>query len=343
MIAAAAAALGGCAHECPAPGKTNAPAASAEAKAPAAGAHGSAVVARIGDQTITMADVDKAAGRELFDLREQALDKLITERVVEAEARRAGKSPDDFLEEKLTARVPPVSEAEAKKFYDENKAQLPEQLRDKKYADLKDMLIRGLTEQKRREALGGVLEELRKAAGAQILLEAPKVDVAATGPSKGPSDARVTIVEFSDFQCPYCARGKRVIDRVLAEYGKDVRVVFRDFPLAFHDKAQKAAEAGHCAEEQGRFWEMHDWMFDHQDALAVGDLKGAAKKLGLDGKKFDACIDGGKYGDAVAANQRDGAKAGVSGTPAFFVNGTSISGAQPFERFKTLIDRALGR
>src|SRR5258706_13164310 len=210
MAAAAAPALSGCAHECPA--------ANASVPAPAAVAGSPAVVARVGDQTITMADVDKAAARELFELREQTLDKLVTERVVEAEARRAGKTADQFLDEKLAARVPAVSEADAKKFYDDNKPRLVEHLGDKKFADIKDMLIRGLTEQKRRDALAGLLEELRRAAGAKILLEAPKVEVAATGPSKGPPDARVTIVEFSDFQCPYCARGKQVIARVAAAH-----------------------------------------------------------------------------------------------------------------------------
>jgi len=130
---------------------------------------------------------------------------------------------------------------------------------------------------------------------------------------------------------------------VVKTYGTRVRLVFRDFPLSFHEHAQKAAEAGHCAEEQGKFWEMHDWMFDNQASLAAGDLKGAAKKLGLDGKKFDQCLDTGKYADAVAENQRAGEEAGVRGTPAFFINGTSLSGAQPFEKFKGEIDRVLGK
>jgi protein-disulfide isomerase len=239
--------------------------------------------------------------------------------------------------------VPEVSEATARDFYAKNKERMGPQFADKKFEDVKAILIRGLTEQARREAAGAAIEELKSKAGAQILLAAPKVTVAASGPAKGPSDARVTIVEFSDFQCPFCARGKKVMDEVVKTYGADVRLVFRDFPLSFHENAEKAAEAGHCAEEQGKFWEMHDWMFDNQQSLAAGELKGAAKKLGLDGKKFDQCLDTGKYADAVAANQRAGEEAGVRGTPAFFINGTSLSGAQPFEKFKGEIDRALGK
>ena len=327
-------ALGGCAHECP---PAPAPAPSAAAPSP------SAAAAALGDQTITLAEIDEVARRELYDARSEALEKLVNERVVQAAARKADRSPEAFLDEKLAARVPQVSEAEAKKFFEENKEHLPDPLAKKKFEEVKDIIIHGLTEQKRREALGPLLAELRASAGVKILLPAPHYDVAATGPSRGPRDARITIVEFSDFQCPYCARGRQVIDRVLKEYGKDVRVVFRDFPLPFHEQAQKAAEASHCADEQGRFWELHDWMFDHQSELAVGDLKAAARKLGLDGHRFDECVDSSKYGPAVEANQREGEKVGVRGTPAFFINGTSLSGAQPFERFKAEIDRVLGR
>ena len=123
--------------------------------------------------------------------------------------------------------------------------------------------------------------------------------------------------------------------------GDKVRIVFRDFPLSFHDKAQKAAEAGQCANEQGKFWEMHDWMFDNQSSLDDASLKAAARKISLDGDKFDQCLTSSKYASAVQKNLKEGSEAGVKGTPAFFVNGVFISGAQPFEKFKTEIDRAL--
>ena len=117
--------------------------------------------------------------------------------------------------------------------------------------------------------------------------------------------------------------------------------MFRNYPLPFHEHAQKAAEAGHCAHEQGKFWEMHDHMFGHQDQLAVPDLKKAARELWMDGGKFDACLDGGKFAKDIKGEFEAGQEAGVNGTPAFFVNGQLISGAQPFDEFKKLIDREL--
>ena len=209
------------------------------------------------------------------------------------------------------------------------------------YAAVKDTLIQGVTNMKRREALGAVVEDLRKQAGVQVLLRAPKIQVAAEGPSRGPANAKVTIVEFSDFQCPFCSKAKKTVDEVMAKYDGKVRLVFRDFPLDFHDKAQKASEAGQCANDQGKFWAMHDWMFDNQQSLDVDALKGAAKTLGLDSAKFDECLTSGKHAELVKKNLKAGQEAGVRGTPAFFINGSFLNGAQPLEKFVAEIDRAL--
>jgi protein-disulfide isomerase len=332
-----------CSHPAPAPVCPTAPQSPPAATAATTAGDASAPVAKIGDRVITMAELDKAAGHELYDLRESTLDKMISERVLELAAKAAGEPVEIFLAKQVEARVPEVTEKTAREFFDKNKDRLPPELASKKFEDVKPILIRGLTEQARRDGAADVISELRAKAGVRVLLEAPKVNVAASGPAKGPASAKVTIVEFSDFQCPFCARGKAVMDQVVKTYGNDVRLVFRDFPLSFHEHAEKAAEAGHCADEQGKFWEMHDWMFDNQKSLESASLKGAAKKLGLDAKKFDACLDTGKYAEAVALNQKAGEEAGVKGTPAFFINGTSLSGAQPFEKFKNEIDRALGR
>jgi protein-disulfide isomerase len=296
------------------------------------------VVAVIGKQVITMGDVDKLAARELYEAREKALENLITDRVISASAGK--ESAEDFLRKAVETRVPTVSEAEARAFFDANKARLG-QLGEKPFEEVRDILIQGVTGEKRREAVGTVLAELREKAGVQVLLRPPRIEVAATGPAKGPQDAKVTIVEFSDFQCPFCSKGRKVIDDVVKMYGNKVRVVFRDFPLDFHDKAQKASEAGLCANDQGKFWEMHDWMFDNQQTLDVDTLKAAARKLGLDGAKFDQCMTSNQHEADVKRNMADGRKAGVSGTPAFFINGVMLSGALPIERFKSEIDRAL--
>ncbi|MBL9005353.1 MAG: thioredoxin domain-containing protein [Myxococcales bacterium] len=299
---------------------------------------GTIVVAMVGKKPITMGEIDQLAAKELYEAREKALDNLITDRVLGQAA--AGQSVEDFLRKLVEARVPLVSEAEAKKFFEDNKERLGP-LGQKPFEEVRDIVIQGVTGEKRREAVGTVIAELKEKAGVQVLLRPPRISVAATGPAKGPATAKVTIVEFSDFQCPFCSKGKKVIDEVVKLYGDKVRVVFRDFPLDFHDKAQKAAEAGLCANDQGKFWEMHDWMFDNQQTLDVDTLKAAARKLGLDGAKFDQCLTSNQHEADVKRNMADGRKAGVSGTPAFFINGVMLSGALPIERFKSEIDRAL--
>ncbi len=163
-------------------------------------------------------------------------------------------------------------------------------------------------------------------------------------PMKGSPDAPVTIVEFSEFQCPFCARYTQetfpLIDETYIQTGK-VKYVFRHFPLSFHENAQKAAEASACAEEQGMFWEYHDVLFANQDALDVASLKRYAEELGLDTAKFNACLDSGAMADKVQKDASDAASLGVSGTPAFFINGIALTGAQPFSAFQSLIEEEL--
>ena len=158
--------------------------------------------------------------------------------------------------------------------------------------------------------------------------------ISALGPAAAPRgpDAPVTIVEFSDFQCPYCQRLAPTMDQVKSNYGDKVRLVFRQFPLPFHDDAQKAAEASLCAEDEGKFWQMHDAMFEDIRALGVAELKKTAGELELNQESFDECLDSGKYAAQVAQDTREGRAAGVSGTPAMFINGRFVSGAVSYDQ-----------
>jgi protein-disulfide isomerase len=160
-------------------------------------------------------------------------------------------------------------------------------------------------------------------------------------PFFGPADAPVTIIEYSDFQCPFCARAVPVLDQIKATYGDSVKFVFKDFPLGFHEFAQKAAEAGQCANDQGKFWELHDTMFANQGRIDVGSIKGYAANIGLNTEQFNACLDSGKYASEVQQDFNEGKVAGVSGTPTFFINGKKIVGAQPFSAFEQIIEQEL--
>ncbi|MDP7080386.1 MAG: DsbA family protein [Candidatus Undinarchaeales archaeon] len=197
------------------------------------------------------------------------------------------------------------------------------------YIKLQDML----------EDKGEWLTIVPGATGAGRYLEPPSVD---DDPSKGPADAPVTIIEFTDFQCPFCKRGTDIVYQIIDTYGDQVRVVIRDFPLAaLHPDAPLAHEAAECADEQGKFWEIHDKIFANQADVSIATLKGYANDLGLDMDRFNACLDGGAMKAEIDADMAAGREYGVSGTPAFFINGLMLAGAQPFENFASIIDAQL--
>jgi len=160
-------------------------------------------------------------------------------------------------------------------------------------------------------------------------------------PFKGPKDALITIIEFSDFQCPFCSRVNPSMKKIIETYGRDVRIAFKHNPLPFHKDAPLAAEATIEAQAQGKFWQMHDKLFENQKALKREDLNGYAKELGLNMGKFKAALDSNKHKSVHEADQKLARSLGASGTPAFFINGRNLRGAQPFEAFKTLIAEAL--
>jgi protein-disulfide isomerase len=172
---------------------------------------------------------------------------------------------------------------------------------------------------------------------------APEAPAATVDPgrTRGPAAAPVTILEWSDFQCPFCKNAQDVLARLLAEYPDSLRLVFKDFPLRSHDRAVPAAVAARCAGAQGRFWEYHDLLFVAQPAFARDDLLGYARRLGLDVPAFTGCLDAGQFRDAVVADQREGREAGVRATPTFFINGRKIEGALPIEEFRDAIRQAL--
>ncbi|MBU0898986.1 MAG: DsbA family protein [Nanoarchaeota archaeon] len=153
--------------------------------------------------------------------------------------------------------------------------------------------------------------------------------------------AAVTIIEYSDFQCPYCARVVPTINQIKQTYGDKVEMVYKHFPLNFHDQAQKAAEASEAAREQGKFWEMHDKIFENQNSMSVANYKKWAAELGLNTEQFNAALDSGKYAQLVNNDLQEGKVAGVSGTPTFFINGQKLVGARPFSEFKKIIDSEL--
>lgn len=177
--------------------------------------------------------------------------------------------------------------------------------------------------------------------GAQAVSGKVEVAINPDDPVRGNPQAKVTIVEFSDFQCPYCGIVEPTVKKVLETYADKVRLVYKNFPLPSHENAQPAALAALCAKEQGKFWEYHDTLFENQESLKVTDLKKYAADLGLKTQDFTSCLDGKKYKSQIEMDIMEANRVGVRGTPAFFINGRFLSGAQPFENFQTIIEEEL--
>ena len=166
---------------------------------------------------------------------------------------------------------------------------------------------------------------------------------AGKAPSRGPKNAPITMIVYSDFQCPFCSRVEPTIERIEKEYPGKIRVVWKDFPLGFHQNAKPAAIAARVAGEEGKFWQMHRKLFENQKALDRLSLEKYAQELGLNMGKFKAALDSNKYGAEVDADMASGQKVGVSGTPATFINGRMINGAYPYETFKKVVDQELAK
>ena len=223
-------------------------------------------------------------------------------------------------------------------FFEEKK----DRFSGKKLEDVQGNIRGFLFSEQHRKLYDGYIAKLKKGSDVAYLIKAPKIEVPeGDAPGIGPKDAKVRIVEFSDFQCPFCGRARATINKINEEYKGKVRYVFRDFPLSFHKDAPKAHEATHCAGDQNKYWEMNKKLFSSQQALKVDDLKKYAQELKLNSKKFDECLDSGKHTEKVKKETEEGSSLGVSGTPAYFINGRMISGARPFEDFQEIIEDEL--
>lgn len=302
-------------------------------------------VAKYNDVTITLKDVDAKAGSQLkalekqkMELRMQVAEQIALEALAKAEAAKVGQTDDQWVKAQLEAKLPPPNEADIAKVFEENKAKMPP---GATLESMREQIIGFLQKDKSREVAMKLFEELKTKGNYTLLLEEPRVQVAAIGPARGPEGAKVTIVEFSDFECPYCGKAEESVSQVMEKYAGKVRLVFRHFPLSFHPNAPKAAEASMCANDQGKFWEMHKQLFANRTALGVEDLKKHAVAIGLDATKFNECLDGNKMKALVESDTKAGGEVGVSGTPAFFINGKLLSGAQPASEFEKIIDAEL--
>lgn len=311
-------------------------------------------VARIGDRVVTLQEIDdrwRTANpaqhaevmQNTYDARRRVIDAMVAEMLLAEAARTSGLTVDRYEEAEILRRLVPVTPEDVRAFYDENEAELE----GRPFDALAPRIQAFLENERRTEARQSLLADLQRSGPTvQITLEPPRrpVEIRATDPAQGDPSAPVTLVEFSDYECPYCLGVMPTLKRIREAYGDRVRLVWKDFPLTqIHPAAFKAAEAAHCAGDQDRYWEYHDLLFANQQALQPPRLVELAGELGLDTDVFRSCLDSDRHAVRVQEGVTQGTRLGVNSTPTTFINGRVLAGAHEYETFAAIIDEELSR
>ncbi len=289
--------------------------------------------------SLQKAEVDYLKSR--YQTQTQAGEGGAIKALIEAEAAAKGVSDENLVKAEVEDKVSAATDAEIEEYYQVVRRQLRGQPLDAVRPQVEGALL----QKKQAERFQAWIEELK--ATYELTLDIPypdlpRIDVSLDDdPSKGPDEAKVTIVEFGDYECPYCKKGQDTLEAVLAAYGDDIHFVYRDFPLSFHQNAIPAAVAANCAGEQDKYWEMHDLLMANQRSFSAEAYEGWAAELGLDAAAFDACSAKPEHVEEVQKDFIDGQRLGVTGTPAFFVNGVFLNGAVPYDEFKGIIEAEL--
>jgi len=280
--------------------------------------------------------------QQVYGVKLRALHAVLDQRLVEAEAKKKGVSPDDLIKSEVLSKVAYPTDDQVIAYYQAHQSQMTQP-----FNEVKEKIGRGMKDVEIKKArLEYVLSLWQKAANdgeLVLLLTPPKVEIPVDPERlRGDPKAPITIVEFSDFSCPFCREGAFTMTELLAKYPGTIKLAYRDFPLSeLHPQAQLAAEASRCAAEQGKYWDYHDLLFANPDKQAHDGLLENARMLKLDEKQFDACLSSGRYKPQIDQDVLLGSRAGVVSTPGFFVNGTFLSGAQPAGAFEKIINAEL--
>lgn len=311
-----------------------------------AGSDGIAVKA--GSLTITEKEIMKGIGadiyekeNEIFEIKNNKVKAVLLEKFMEADPNKKGLSNDEYMNKYIASKVK-VSEKDIEKFIAEKK--IP---KEQIVPEVRDRIKQILEMEGKRKAVDEWLATKIGKEPIQIFMNKPRRPTfevkLGDAPTVGDKGAKVTIVEYSDFQCPYCQKGAEIIGQLKKKYGSKIQIAFKNFPLPFHNQAKDAANAGLCAKEQSvdLFWKMHDHMFGNQDKLDIASLKAAAVKLGAKAADFDKCVEEKKYLAKVEQDYQEGQGIEVKSTPTFFINGQMLMGAQPIEVFSEIIDESL--
>jgi protein-disulfide isomerase len=305
-------------------------------------------IAEVDGAVITQTDLTRSAGRalssareQLYRLERQKLEEYIGAALLTREAKNRNVSVSTLLDQEVTSKVAMITDEDIQSFYDSNKNRLGVEV-----AKVREQIREYLKNQKVEARKNEFITELRSKAKVTTFLKPPevyRVEPVVTGaPMRGAEKALVTIVKFEDFQCPFCKTVQPRFSELLKKYDGKLRVFHKDLPLEeIHSQARQAAEAARCAGDQGKFWEYHDKLYERSPKASADDLKTYARELGLDVNGFEQCIASGKFKATVQKDLVEGSQLGLTGTPAFFINGRELIGAQPMEAFTAMIDEEL--
>lgn len=308
------------------------------------------VIAKVGSDQILEKDFVKGIESDLYEaelkvyeIKMAKLQGMLLEYFMNKDSDKKNLSNDEFLDKKIAKNIK-ISDAEIEKFIKER--QIP---KDQINPEIKTRIVDYLTVEAKKNAVDKWIAEKTNKSPVEVYLKKPTLPVfpvnLGDAPYKGGGDAKVSIVEFSDFQCPFCSKGATVLTALEKKYGNKIKIGFKHFPLPFHAQAKIAAEASMCAHEQGvkNFWKIHDLMFADQTKLDKDNLIGLAKKIGLKEDEFKNCLETNKHLKRIEKDMAEGGALGVKSTPTFFINGKLINGAQPIEVFSEVIDEELSR
>jgi protein-disulfide isomerase len=306
------------------------------------GALGDAVVAEVSGHNLTADDLQQKESGKLLQARYQyymtqrkALEELIDDQLLANAAQAQGLTVDQLFEKEVYKQVKDPTEEQLRVTYEVIDTK-------ESYEAVRTQVLEHIRETRRNTAKAAYIDGLRKKANITVFLMPPVTSVDIAGADvRGSRDAEVMVVEFADYECPYCEKVNPYMQQLRKEYGDKVAIVFKDFPLPMHHKAQKAAEAARCAGEQGKFWEYHDVLFNSGGALGVPQLKEHARVLKLNGEQFDQCLDNGEMAAVVNKDLEEGKRLGLTGTPSFFVNGHFFSGAVEYGLVKQMVEQQL--
>jgi protein-disulfide isomerase len=299
------------------------------------------VIAEIGAVRLTMSDLEQQESAKLLQARydfyqaeSKALDDLIDTTLIAQKARSENLTVDQLLDHEVKAQVKDPTEDQIKIFYEGLETDQP-------YEVMRGKILEKIRTLRTNKVRAAYIKTLRAESNVYVTLAPPSTEVDLENADVlGPKDAPVMLVEFADYECPYCQKVAPAIKKLQEDFGGKVAVAFKDFPLPMHAHAEKAAEAARCAGKQGQFWAFHDGLFNSKE-LDIDQLKAQARALKLDSVVFNKCLDAGETAAAVQLDREQGLRLGLSGTPSFFVNGHFLSGALDYATLRKIVDQQL--